>query len=322
MLAPGSTQAPERDLDGTARPGPLAKCTLSRACAWICVTGTGEVVRVGAEALRPGLAWHPVRGWLTRTAEDVAHQLAVELGQTPNGVEPDGGDAGGAEQVVEARTSKRARRDRLMVVDGYSVLRVNNYTLQSGEPSVFDAELGAHAPMLAPPAVREVHVKQRGKSKGAPQRQSKLSPDEMRRQDHNKAIDIARATLAPRRAAFLESHIAALEPFVSQVTLTHIRRMAAAAPKAGKAPPPAVHGPPSQVTATLRPHQQEGLRWLSHMFHSGVNAILADEMVRSPSLSSPLCVLFCVTLLYFVLFSPSGLGQDVADNLPAGSPQV
>jgi hypothetical protein len=78
----------------------------------------------------------------------------------------------------------------------------------------------------------------------------------------------------------IEAFITALEPFVSQATVTHIRRMAAAAPKAGKAPPPAVHGPPPQITATLRPHQQEGLRWLSHMFHSGVNAILADEMVR------------------------------------------
>lgn len=250
---------------------------------------------MGAEALRPGLLWHPVRSWSARTPQDVAHQLAVELGQTTDGVDADDGDEGGAAQVVEARTSKRARRDRLMVVDGYSVLRINNYTLQSGELSVFDAELGAHAPLLEPQAVREVHVKKRGRGKAAgtsSHRQPKLSADELRRQEHNKAIDVARAALAPRRAAFLESHVAALEPFVSQATIAHIRRMAAAAPKAGKAPPPAVHGTPAQVTASLRPHQQEGLRWLSHMFHSGVNAILADEMVRRDT-APPLHASFC-----------------------------
>lgn len=238
------------------------------------------MLRVGPEALRPGQTWHPVRGWTARTAQDVAHQLAVESGQA---AEADEGEPEAAEMVT-ARSSKRARRDRLVYVDGHAVLRLNNYTLQGGEPSVFDAELGAHAPMTAPVAGREVQVKKRGKAKaggGGPQRLTKMSPEEMRRQDHNKAIDVARAALAPRRAAFMESHITALEPFVSQATVTHIRRMAAAAPKAGKAPPPAVHGPPPQITATLRPHQQEGLRWLSHMFHSGVNAILADEMVRA-----------------------------------------
>ena len=242
----------------------------------------------------------------------MAHQLACESGQTDGGdaAEADGGEAGAGETVT-ARSSKRARRDRLVYVDGHAVLRLNNYSLQSGEPSVFDAELGAQAPMLAPHAGREVLVKKRGKAKGGAggtQRLTKLSPDEMRRQEHNKAIDVARAALAPRRAAFLESHITALEPFVSQATVTHIRRMAAAAPKAGKAPPPAVHGPPAQITATLRPHQQEGLRWLSHMFHSGVNAILADEMVRR-QLACLCCM--CAALTCALLSPPQGLGKTL-----------
>jgi len=250
---------------------------------------------VRSDGVRPGLAWHAVRGWAQRTDDDVARQVAQELGLPEPGAEElleEEMEALGRSGATGSRSSKRARRDRIVYVDGHAVLRLNNYSLQGGEPSVFNSELGAQAPMAAPRAYAPSAGK-RKKLKGAALKskgKAPMSGDENARQGHNKMVDVARAALAPRRATFLEAHIAALEPFVSAATITHIRRMAAAAPKAGKAPPPPVHGPPAQITATLRPHQQEGLRWLSHMFHSGVNAILADEMGLGKTLQT-ICLL-------------------------------
>jgi len=253
------------------------------------------VVTADVSEVRPGLIWHQYKGWAPRSDYDVACAAAAEEGLPPprragmSQEEWEAEEAVAAAEAAEAeaeagkgsRSSKRARRDRIVYVDGHAVLRLNNYTLAGGEPSVFDRELGAPGAAAArpPPPKRKAGGRPAKKAGAAASKPpAALPPVEAARQAHNKAIDVARAALAPRRAAFLESHAAALAPFVSASTLSHVRRMAAAAPKAGKAPPPPCHGPPPQILATLRPHQLEGLRWLSHMFHSGVNGILADEM--------------------------------------------
>eukprot|EP00240_Pyramimonas_obovata_P007644 CAMPEP_0118954064 /NCGR_PEP_ID=MMETSP1169-20130426/57644_1 /TAXON_ID=36882 /ORGANISM="Pyramimonas obovata, Strain CCMP722" /LENGTH=183 /DNA_ID=CAMNT_0006901637 /DNA_START=258 /DNA_END=806 /DNA_ORIENTATION=- len=49
----------------------------------------------------------------------------------------------GTPEVTEGSTrrSARARKSRLIMVDGHAVLKLNNYDLNSGEMSVFDSEL-------------------------------------------------------------------------------------------------------------------------------------------------------------------------------------
>ena len=267
--------------------------------------------------LRPGLAWVSGRGWSARTAADVARQAALDAGQPPPPPPPGSAAAVAADAAIaaalagapgEARSSKRARRERIIYVDGHAVLRLNNYSLAGGEPSVFAAELGtgrgggggggdasappppSRRPAPAPRVRRPAGEGGGGGGSGSKKRGGGGgNKEEVARQAHNRGIDVARAALAPRRAAFLEQHIPALEPFVTAPVLAHIRRMAAAAPKAGKAPPAPVHGTPAAILATLRAHQTEGLRWLSHMFHTGVNAILADEMARPASFAPLLC---------------------------------
>ena len=46
--------------------------------------------------------------------------------------------------------------------------------------------------------------------------------------------------------------------------------------------------PPPQITGTLREYQMMGLSWLVRCFDHGVNAILADEMVRTTPLARSL----------------------------------
>jgi len=276
------------------------------------LAGTDELMQADATELRAGLTWSAARGWSQRTDYDVQLAAALEAGLPPPrrtgqseedwlaeeaAIAAEAAEAE-AERAKGGRSSKRARRDRIVYVDGHAVLRINNYTLAGGEPSVFARELGsaeeAHGALARPPKHRKPGRPAKKAASAAPAAASgkaaALPPAEAARQAHNKAVDVARAALAPRRAAFLEAQTAALAPFVSAATLTHIRRMAAAAPKTNKAPPPPCHGPPPQVLATLRPHQTEGLRWLSHMFHSGVNAILADEMGLGKTLQT-ICLL-------------------------------
>jgi hypothetical protein len=245
------------------------------------------MVMTSATEVRPGMSWGSRRGWRPRSALDDAYRAAGTDTAVFDFAEGAAGGGGDEEEEDEdgapARSSKRAKRSRVTMVNGFSVLRLNNYSLTGGEPSVFDRELGGAAEWDAPVARAAPQPKKRGRKAGgagAMRPHAPPSTEEAARQAHNKKIDIARATLVPRRAAFLESHLAVLEPFVTPAVVAQIRRFAAAAPKAAKAPARVPVKLPQQVNATLRPHQTEGLRWLSHMFHSGVNAILADEMVR------------------------------------------
>ena len=283
---------PYGDLSALYAPVPVAQPVAPPAHAAgglrVRVNLSREVMVMTDEAeVRPGMSWSSRRGWRPRSALDDAIRAAGTDTAVFDFAE---GAAGGADEEEEeeegdgapARSSKRAKRSRVTMVNGFSVLRLNNYSLTGGEPSVFDRELGGAAEWDAPAERAAPRPKKRGRKAGAGAMRPHAPPstEEAARHAHNKKIDIARATLVPRRAAFLESHLAVLEPFVTPAVVAQIRRFAAAAPKAAKAPARMPVKLPQQVNATLRPHQTEGLRWLSHMFHSGVNAILADEMVR------------------------------------------
>jgi hypothetical protein len=277
-----------------------------------------------ASEVRPGMSWGSRRGWRPRSKLDDAYRAAGSDTAVFDYAE---GAAGGGEDDEEegddgapARSSKRAKRSRVTMVNGFSVLRLNNYSLTGGEPSVFDRELGGAAEWDAPVQRAPPQPKKRGRKAGAAAQRphAPQSTEEAARQAHNKKIDIARATLVPRRAAFLESHLAVLEPFVTPAVVAQIRRFAAAAPKAAKAPARLAVKLPAQVNATLRPHQVEGLKWLSHMFHTGVNAILADEMV-SPTLDISHRFHPCLLASRICCAGP---GEDAADDCAACTPQV
>jgi hypothetical protein len=56
-----------------------------------------------------------------------------------------------------ARRSGRKTKARVIMIDGEPVLRSNAYSMQEGEPSVFDKELGEQPEVrLSPPNVKVV----------------------------------------------------------------------------------------------------------------------------------------------------------------------
>lgn len=83
----------------------------------------------------------------------------------------------------------------------------------------------------------------------------------------------------------------------------------------------------------MREYQMQGLNWLIHLYDNGINGILADEMVGTPSVATPrrdvLGRVFKlrVAALEFPqghackpVVMAAGAGQDAADNLAAGVP--
>ena len=54
--------------------------------------------------------------------------------------------------VMEPRRSQRKRASRYIKVDGYSILKLNNYSLEEGEQSVYTHEARASAPIHLPKA--------------------------------------------------------------------------------------------------------------------------------------------------------------------------
>ncbi|KAJ8613507.1 hypothetical protein CTAYLR_002183 [Chrysophaeum taylorii] len=166
--------------------------------------------------------------------------------------------------MYEDRRPKRVRVSRTIVVDGMTVLRANNYDLEEGERSVWAQELGeapeAVAEEAAPPVARTVAPR--------PVKPRVPTADDVARGAMRDRIKREMEERAPRRAAFAARHGTALRAFGAEIpeapTVTSLNH-------ADVAPPP-------EMTATLRPHQVEGLRWLVRMHDDGVSQILGDEM--------------------------------------------
>ncbi|MDC0526039.1 hypothetical protein OAO87_03475 [bacterium] len=191
---------------------------------------------------------------------------------------------------------RRAIKSTTVMVDGHAVKRANMYTMDSGESSVWDQELGeasaegpaeSRVPRPPKPVVKKARM-------GAPV-PPVLSAQQVRRQQRNEELREAKAQTASRRAAFLSPHADVLARFGASVPSAGATEeppegaLEATLPTAFDAAMAAraTLEPPAQLQVTMRDYQLHGLRWLSAMHACGVNAILADEMGLGKTLQVP-----------------------------------
>ena len=81
----------------------------------------------------------------------------------------------------------------------------------------------------------------------------------------------------------LHTHIQPLPTCLPPPQVIHsiLERAEAATKTLAEAPvPEPVTEQPAQIRATMREYQLQGLAWMVRCFDHGINAILADEMVR------------------------------------------
>jgi hypothetical protein len=196
-------------------------------------------------------------------------------------------------------------------VGGYSVLRLNNYTLEGGEPSVFDAELGSSSedeeedeedededgrPAKRGRGAAAADAKRRAAAAAAaaaaarkPSKARVRSSAESNRMTNNAAIEKEMAAATPRRHATLAAHLRVLSPFIMPNVVAKLRAAAGGAAAAAHASPhkrradaKADDAPvPTEIAASLREHQLVGFRFLHAAYENGLNPILGDEMART-----------------------------------------
>jgi SWI/SNF-related matrix-associated actin-dependent regulator of chromatin subfamily A member 5 len=290
--------------------------------------------------VRPGLTFNPVtRAWAPRIPGEYAREalrVAAEHAGEPAAAaaadpdmssdesDEDAGAAGPSQPA--ARRSGRAVRSRLVSVNGHDVLRLNTYSLAAGEPSVFDAELRAggarpsddfdaagarkrrrcaeEGQARSAAAARRAAARKAARAARGP---NKLSPAVAAKLAHNAAVAATRVALLPRRDAFLAKHMHLLAPFLAPAVIERLRAAPPLASLPRVAPPPAA--PPPQVTATLRPYQLAGFRFLAERHADGLSPILGDEMGLGKTLQT-------ICLLAHVTFGADGR------RAPAGGPHL
>jgi SWI/SNF-related matrix-associated actin-dependent regulator of chromatin subfamily A member 5 len=287
--------------------------------------------RVGLTRKRAAPAARPGRGGASDAddSEAEADEDASEDGDDDADFEAgEEEEEEGADDAAAPRRSGRSTRERYISVGKYKVLRLNNYSLEGGEPSVFDAELrsvdaaeaaresarrrAAAAAAAAEAARRKAAAA--AKKAAAPAKRVR-SAAETARAANNAAVEAEAAAVAPRRAALLASHMRVLAPFLTPASAAKLRAAAAAAASASSSAPAGsaaakaaeavAEAPvPSQITALLREHQLVGFRWLLSSYEQGLHPILGDEMGLGKTLQT-ICLLAAVT------FAPGGGGPHL-----------
>ena len=174
----------------------------------------------------------------------------------------------------DTRSSKRKRTSQIIYVNGYAVKRQNLYTLEEGEPSVWDAEMrrreGENEDMEEEePAIRKVEpLKPKLPSKP---KEIHLSESAKAKNANNQLIKAAIEAAKMKKQQFICQHWKCLSPFID-----------------GSCPPYNEESIVTSITLSQQPacltnvnmrdYQLVGLNWLIKCFESGVNAILGDEM--------------------------------------------
>jgi hypothetical protein len=180
---------------------------------------------------------------------------------------------------------KRKRVSRFVTVQGQQVLKSNLYSLQHGEPSVWDYEYGpplcddssssAH-PTALPSSRQRQQREGEGEGAGVRERAARVAtPAQLARTQHNLGIKSDRSDNIARRAHFVRANWQWLRPF-----LPDKQTCPAAAPVAALRKFPALSGQPACVSATvtMREYQVAGVDWLIRAYAAGINVILGDEM--------------------------------------------
>ena len=191
--------------------------------------------------------------------------------------------------VTQGRRSGRKTKARVIMIDGEPVLRSNAYTMNDGEPSVFDKELGDGDAADAGRTQYNFEAPKRKYTKSGkprkPYTKRQKTEEEAACGKHNREVAAAIELANSKRAAYLQRHAKALAPFVDQKVMDKIEAQAEAYVPSEKILAP-VDNQPESIKAVLREYQLEGIRWLVRMFDDGCSCILADEMGLGKTLQS------------------------------------
>jgi len=142
--------------------------------------------------------------------------------------------------------------------------------LESGEMSVFDSELKKSS---APSVPRPAPTREPAVVKQAPKPRV-YNAEQQARLAHNAAVAANKPTDELRRAMFLQKHLAALGPFITNSVLTSITAAAGSTAAAALPPvPPPVEDQPEGIGGTMREYQLLGVSWLvGRGLHSSTSA--------------------------------------------------
>lgn len=160
-----------------------------------------------------------------------------------------------------------------MMVDGHVVMKANNYDLEGGMPSVFDnGELNtdkSSAPLRAAPAPSRDGIVKKAETRGRKPTRV-LSKAEEGRRTHNKSVVANRKGDELRRALFLDRHLPALRPFITEKVAASIKTLATSAGAKALEPITArVETQPDGISGVMREYQLEGVAWLTQMHDQG-----------------------------------------------------
>ena len=233
------------------------------------------------------------------SAKEGAEQGDVVAAATAAGVDPDTAAEIPPDVLAEAlgvqpagRRSGRKTKARVVMIDGEPVLRSNAYTMNEGEPSVFDKELGEAPDEDGDEANRTSYnfepAKRKYNKSGKPRKpyvKRQKTEEEAATGKHNREISAAIEAAQSKRAYYLSRHAKALAPFVEAKVMDKIKAQADAHVPSEKILAP-IDNQPESIKAVLREYQLEGIRWMTRMFDDGCSCILADEMGLGKTLQS------------------------------------
>lgn len=179
----------------------------------------------------------------------------------------------GKTSMDEPRRSERSRKSRITYVNGQPVLRLNTYTLEEGEPSVY-REAPEEEVILVSEKKRRVS------------NQSKKDADQIVKKTHenvwgssNQKISEDMIVAGNKAKVFLVSILDVLEPFITADVKTKLVESVKKLPFKQPLPRTQIlRQPKCIVNGEMRDYQLEGLSFLVSMFDNGLSAILADEM--------------------------------------------
>jgi len=179
--------------------------------------------------------------------------------------------------VPQARRSVRERRSTVVTLKlpgqaAYQIKVNNQYDLNEGERSVFDAELaGLKGPLAkATPAwVPKPH-----KPDGPPKPARVVSAEEQMRLAQNKEVAAIAARLDNRRSHWMRGHVHYLDGWIPARAGEELR----AQPLEHLPPVERFEEQPGSVNGTMKEYQIVGTSFMARMVQEGVGCILADEM--------------------------------------------
>jgi SWI/SNF-related matrix-associated actin-dependent regulator of chromatin subfamily A member 5 len=227
-----------------------------------------------------------------------AEQVNVAAAATAAGVDPETAAEIPPDVLAEAlgvqpagRRSGRKTKARVVMIDGEPVLRSNAYSMNEGEPSVFDKELGED-PEGEGEGNRTSYnfepAKRKYNKSGKPRKpyvKRQKTEEEAATGKHNREISACIEAAVGKRAHYLSRHAKALAPFVEAKVMDKIKAQADAHVPSEKILAP-IDNQPESIKAVLREYQLEGIRWMTRMFDDGCSCILADEMGLGKTLQS------------------------------------